>query len=39
MRSTSTINRCIVLKRTNTEVDILEGRDVWYEELKSRVKL
>ena len=36
MRSTSTINRCIVLKRTNTEVDILEGRDVWWhEELKS----
>ena len=30
MRSTSTINRCIVLKRTNTEVDILEGRDVWW---------
>ena len=36
MRSTSTINRCIVLKRTNTEIDILEGRDVWWhEELKS----
>ena len=36
MRSTSTINRCIVLKRTNTDVDILEGRDVWWhEELKS----
>ena len=36
MRSTSTINRCIVLKRTNTEVDILEGRDVWWhDELKS----
>ena len=36
MKSTSTINRCIVLKRTNTTVQMLGQRDVWWhEELKS----
>ena len=36
MKTTSTINRCIVLKRTNTTVQMLGQRDVWWhEELKS----
>jgi acetyl-CoA synthetase len=33
MQDTPTIERCIVVKRTGSEVDMEDGRDVWYHEV------
>ena len=37
MKETPSINRCIVLKRTNTVINIKDGRDVWWENEMAKV--
>ena len=32
MKSNPSIEKCIVLKRTNTNVNMMNGRDVWWHE-------